>query len=78
MKLAERERIARVVLYTENVGSYTIYGEIGSQWKELVAVKDNVKKKMVHGISPVTTDKLKLVINSAKGGPIKVYELAVY
>ena len=73
--LGARRTLHKVVVYSRDVTAYQLQHWTGKAWKTLDTAKDNTLDVRTHPFTPVTTDKIRLLVPGRKG---RVNEIEVY
>ena len=69
VKLAERQQINKVIVYTPNLKDYDLQYEDGDDWKTLDKVVGNTKTTITHRFEPVAAERIRLLIHAVNPPP---------
>jgi len=69
VRLAKRQTIARVIVYTPNLRDYELQCYDGDSWETLDSVTGNVKTTVTHRFRPVPAERVRLLIHAVNPLP---------
>jgi hypothetical protein len=63
----------------ETVRDYTVEARVDGLWRPVITATGNYQRKIVHHITPVMADSLRLTVHAANGDPsARVFEIRAY
>ena len=80
IRLPQPRTVGRVVVYPFQRGlrDYTVQVHVAAEWRDVDTVTDQEIDEITHTFDPVTTDRIRLLVNASNGPNAMVTEVEVY